>query len=236
MPLVCSYCDTTNPDVNTACLACGAPLENLSNPPRLEVVSAGQIATRPASTPTFATRELKQMGGSSEKLYLGALTTYSTIWRTLGEAISISVTAFILGLTGAATGYPIGAVLGALAVGFAVGITTKRYWLAALSAPLGALFGAVLWMIPWALGVGPGGMVYTIAFFAVLAALVGGRPGLERRNWWARARPWLGMGGSLLFVILGLLLGYSMRWLLNSLFTSEVLQLFVRILSEGWSI
>jgi hypothetical protein len=79
-------------------------------------------------------------------------------------------------------------------------------------------------------------MVYTTAFFAGLAALVGGRPGLERRNWWARARPWLGMGGSLLFVILGLLLGYSMRWLLNSLFTSETLQHFVWMLAEGWSI
>jgi hypothetical protein len=236
MPLVCSYCNTINPDANTACLACGAPLENLGTPPRLEVVSAGQFATQPASTSTFSMQEFKQIGDSSEQLYLSALTTYSTIWRTMGEAISISVTAFILGLTGAATGHPLGAVLGALAVGFAVGITTKRYWLAALSAPLGALFGAVLWMVPWALGVGLGGMVYTIAFFAGLAALVGGRPGLERRNWWARARPWLGMGGSLLFVILGLLLGYSMRWLLNSLFTSETLQHFVWMLSEGWSI
>lgn len=218
--IVCDWCQTNNSAQEAYCVACGAPLEKTAikpagdPPPSPRPVSKSSISPG-ASVPLgggVTTADLKQVGDSTERLFYGALNAYGMVWQTLAEAIAIGVTALLLGLVGAALRNGLLALLGAVVLGLLVGLLRKNLWLTMLGAPFGALLGAGLWLLPWSLGAGPGGMLPTSWFFAMLGAVIGGRRA-PRPGWWDKLRPFLGALGGLAFGLLGLAFGAGARWI-----------------------
>jgi hypothetical protein len=214
--LVCSWCGTVNDAEAASCLACGAPLEQQrKTPPPPQQTTARKPPPPPRVE--FGTRELKKMGESSEQVYTTALGAYAAVWRTLGEALGIAVAGFIMGFIGGASGLAVFGALAATAIGVVVGLTTKNFWFSALSAPFGALLGAVIWTPLWALGAPLQGMLLSAWIGAALLARLGGYPAPRRKNWWQNLRPLLGALGGLLFGLLGMLLGLGVNWAAGAL-------------------
>jgi hypothetical protein len=205
--IICEYCATSNPWEANTCLACGGPLTRpAADPtPRITTVTTPE---KPAKPPT---EELLKVGEKADEVYFTVLNTYAIAWRTLGEAISIGLTGFILGFVGGSTGVFFPGVLGAILVGLAVGFTRKQFYVVLISAPAGLLLGLGLGATVWALSGGPQVMVYTGLVFAIVGAILGGRRSLPfgRRNCWEKSRPLLGALGGLAFGLLGTLSGWG---------------------------
>lgn len=218
MRLVCAYCNSVNEAGGKNCVACGAALPAAVFPD--PVAQANKISPSDVQLPPDPDVErLKEAGKKAEQVYSTALNAYAVLWRTLGEALAIAVAAFALGLIGGATGAAFAGLLGAALMGGVVGSVVKHYLLVAISAPLGALLGAGVWGLAWALGAGPGGMVYAASLGAIVLAWVGGRrilPG--KQNIWERLRPFLGALGGVLFALLGVGLGLGLRAAVQALF------------------
>jgi len=213
--VICSWCLTVNPEGQQSCQACGAPLEKPApEPPAQAQKPGGQL---PPVQKEFTTQDLRKAGETAEEVYSRALGAYSLAWRTLGEALAIGVAAFILGLAGAATRQAVLGVAAGVVLGALVGVTTKNFWLTIFGAPLGALAGAALWLLPWALGAGAGGVLYTAFGLAVLGAILGQRRLNGPKGRYERLRPWLGAAGGLLFALLGALLGAGLDWIARAL-------------------
>jgi hypothetical protein len=215
---ICEYCATRNPWEATTCLACGGPLERpLADPtPQVSTVTTAEKPTKPP------TKDLRQATEKADELYFMAWNTYAIAWRTVGEAISIALTGFILGFIGGATATYFPGVLGAMLVGLAVGLTRKQFYLVLISAPAGLLLGLGLGALSWMLGSGPQIMVYTGMVFAIIGAVLGGRrkPPFRRRNCWEKARPFLGTLGGFAFGLFGTLLGWGISSGIQALITA----------------
>jgi hypothetical protein len=207
--IICAYCNTVNDARETTCLACGAPLEapRPQYRPRPKPAPVEPVVTILPTRPQ--TEDLRIAGQKVEKVYDAVVNTYAIAWRTVGEAISIALTGFALGLIGGATGAGGAGLIGGALVGLAVGLANKMVWFAALSAPLGAFLGCLLWGLAMLFGAGPRGLVYAAMVFAGVTALVGSRS--SRKIWWDYVRPFLGMAGGLAFSLLGLLIGWLLR-------------------------
>ena len=219
--IVCEYCDSVNnTDIGT-CLACGAPL--IVRFPRpatksLPVKSKQFPQSKPESRPEA---QLLKVGEKAEEGYFAVMNTYAIAWRTLGEAVAIAVAGFILGFVGGATEMFFPGVFFAMALGVAVGLTRKNFYLVLASAPVGTLIGLAVGAIPWVLGSAPQVMVFSAGVFAIIGALTAGRKNLPfgRRNWWEKARPFLGGLGGFLFGLLGALLGWGMISTIQTIFS-----------------
>ena len=198
--LVCEYCTTVNPWDAKSCLACGGPLTRpkVDLEPKVTTVKSDEKAPKPQS------EDIKKAAEKADDVYFTLWNTYAIAWRTVGEAISIALTGFILGFVGGATGAIFPGILGAILVGLAVGLTRKQFYIVLISAPAGLLLGLGLGALTWALGSGPQTMVYTGLFFAIVGAVLGGRRNLpfSQRNCWEKARPVLGALGGLGFGII----------------------------------
>ncbi len=220
--IACSYCKTLNSRQADRCVACGAPLEfDAPLPPPPPPVKTGGIdpsqfmarAKSAAMNEPVVSPEVKKATEMADKVFQTAMLTYYIFWRTVAEALAISVTAFALGLIGVATEMHLAGVAGAVLVGLVVGITSKHTWWVVLSAPLGLLAGCLIWICPWAVGLGPKGMVITGALGAMFAARLGAQN--IRRTWWEWVRPFLAMLLALALALVGLALGAGMKWLVD---------------------
>ena len=162
---------------------------------------------RPSKKPE---EDLRKIGEKVDDAYFIALNTYDIAWRTVAEAIAISVSAFIIGAAGGAAGVGFLGVLGGIALGIAVGLTQKNFYITLISAPGGAMIGLVMGAIFWVTG---SSKIYPViaALFAILGAMIGGRrqAAFTRRNWWEKLRPFFGALGGLVFGLLGSALGWG---------------------------
>lgn len=209
--IVCTYCKTLNESGSQACIACGAPLEE----------GAPVMETQPDPLP-FTIQPLENMKQANDldeiqKALLPASYALGAVWRTLGEALAIGLTAFGLGVIGAIVDMAFWALLGAALVGIAVGLSTKKFWPTILGAPLGAFSGMLVGGILWAVGLGATWVLFTSIIGAILGAVVGSRRRAAASNWWDRLRPWLGVLGGIFFGVIGLFVGESFQQLIRLL-------------------
>lgn len=222
--IACQWCATLNDSAAAVCKACGGPLEVEAAPyppPKAYSVQPAPVPASPVEPAPAA--EIDELAKGAEKLVQGAAGAYSLFWRTLGEALGIAVSCLVLGLFGGAIGAGGWALLACAAVGLGVGLTTKPFWLSALSAPLGALFGALIGLAIWLAGVRiPVAALLPAAGMALLAAIVGGSRGGVYPGW-QRLRPILGLLGGLIFGVGGVLLGWllqrGVQFLFSAVFT-----------------
>lgn len=216
--VICSWCQTVNDFEAGNCLACGAPLDEPA-PEQTDRPNHVAIPTGKAIPLTEEpdTEDLRKAGDVAEKIYSGAIGAYSLAWRTLGEALAIGIASFILGLAGGATRQTVLGIVAGVCLGALVGATSKNFWLTILGAPLGALLGAAAWLLPWALGAGVRGVLYTSFGLALLGALIGQRHVGGAKNRYEKLRPWLGAAGGFLFALLGALLGLGLDWVSRAL-------------------
>jgi hypothetical protein len=205
--IVCEYCKTSNPRDAGACLACGGPLVR----PKVDLepkVTTVQSSEEPEQ---IQSEDIQKAAEKADDLYFMAWNTYAIAWRTVGEAIAIALTGFILGFVGGATESIFPGILGATLVGLAVGVTRKQFYIVLISAPAGLLLGLGFGAAIWFLGGVPQVMVYTGLVFAITGAFIGGRRSLpfKHRNCWEKSRPFLGALGGFVFGILGSLIGWG---------------------------
>lgn len=216
----CQWCETLNDAAAEVCMACGGPLEVEAAPyppPKLYTVAPAPAQAAPIPAAGKQPDEIDELAKNAEKLAQSAIGAYSLFWQTLGEALGIAVSCLVLGFFGGAIGGGGWALLASAAVGLAVGLTTKPFWLAALSAPVGALLGAVIGLALWLVGVRiPILALLPGAVLALLAAFLGGsRAGMFQG--WQRLRPFLGLIGGFAFGLGGVLLGRLLQLLIQFL-------------------
>jgi hypothetical protein len=212
----CQYCSTLNPTEEESCLACGAPLINIQPVNIHKHKNAEQaIIEEPLKTKEV---ELKKIGEAADDVYFKVYNTYAIAWRTVGEAIAIAVSSFIIGLAGGATQMQALGIIGAVLLGATVGFTHKIFYFVLVSAPAGALLGLLIGGIVW-VTITPQAMVFIVTGVSILAAILGGRRvrPFKRRNWWEKARPFLGALGGLGFGMLGMLVGWGIRSAIDAL-------------------
>lgn len=218
--IACQWCGVLNDEVAAECVACGGPLEAEVAPyppPKLYTVEPALAPATPMAAVEKRPGEIDELAQGAEKLMQGAAGAYSLFWQTLGEALGIAVSCLVLGFFGGAIGGGGWALLACAAVGLAVGLTTKPFWLAALSAPLGALLGAVIGLAFWLVGMRvPAVALLPGAVLALLAALLGGKRGGVFQGW-QRLRPFLGLIGGFAFGLGGVLLGRLLQLLVQYL-------------------
>jgi hypothetical protein len=212
MMTTCEYCATANPKEALVCIACGAPLPTpkpkSTLTPQVEIVSTKV----PTSTQKISAQEIRQTGEKLDKVYATAFSTYATLWRTLAEAAVIAITGFGIGFVGGAIGPATIGVIGATVVGLVVGLSRKNYYLTLLGAPIGLIVGVLFSVLLWFLKASPTIIVLVITLGSILAAWIGSyQTPFSRLNWWEKARPWLGTAGGFAFGLLGALLGYGVR-------------------------
>ncbi len=209
----CPYCKSQNSSNVEHCIACGAPLEKPVAPK--VVKPAPKKPIHPALKEKRPEEIAQKIGEKVEDAYY----VYAVGWRTFAEALAIAVATFIIGVASGATGLAYWGLLCTVAVGVAVGLTGKMFYLALISAPLGALIGLGIGAVPLILGM-PKILPVSMTLFAVLGAILGGRrrTDFKYRNWWEKARPFLGGVGGLLFGFLGTLLGIGIQQILARLF------------------
>ncbi len=209
----CPYCKSQNSSNAEHCIACGAPLEKLVAPKIVKPLPKSPI--HPALKEKRPEEIAQKIGEKVEDAYY----VYAVGWRTFAEALAIAVATFIIGVASGATGLAYWGLFGTVAVGVAVGLTRKMFYLALISAPLGALIGLGIGAVPLILGM-PKILPVSMTLFAVLGAVLGGRrrTDFKYRNWWEKARPFLGGVGGLLFGFLGTLLGIGIQQMLARFF------------------
>lgn len=210
----CQWCDTLNDPTLEVCIACGGPLEVEAAPyppPKLYTVQPAAAPLAPVPAAPAADTDIDELTKSAEKLVEGAAGAYSLFWRTLGEALGIAVSCVVTGFFGGAIGAGWWALLACAAIGIAVGMANKPFWLSALSAPVGALIGAVIGLALWLVGMRiPVLALLPAAGLALLAAFLGSSRGSTFQGW-ERLRPFLGLLGGLAFGTGGVLLGWLLK-------------------------
>jgi hypothetical protein len=213
--IICEYCETSNPQEVNTCLACGGPITR----PHVDSTPSVTTVDMQAKPEELPTEDILKIGEKADDVYFTILNTYAIAWRTVGEAISIALTGFILGFVGAVTGMYFPGVLGAVLVGMAVGLTRKQFYLVLISAPAGLLLGLGFGALSWMIGGEPQIMVFTGLVGAVIGAVLGGRrnPPFGQRNCWEKARPLLGAMGGLAFGLLGTFLGWGIASVIRTL-------------------
>jgi F0F1-type ATP synthase assembly protein I len=204
----CESCSTNNPRGAQACSACGAPFDIVVNEPHVKLAAAVSPRIQRENT-QFPKEEIQDAGEKVEEAYFTIIKTYSIAWRTVGEAIAIAVSGFIIGVVGGATGMSPWGVLGALIVGIAVGMTRKNFMVVVLSAPVASILGLFLGGLFWVSGY-PQMMVFCVSILAILGAALGGqqRGKFQSMNWWEKARPFLGALGGLGSGLFGMGVGF----------------------------
>ena len=199
----CQYCRTNNSARAKTCIACGSPIEK----PKQPKTKTKKIPTTPEDK---AIQEMKAVGEKADDVYFTVMNTYAIAWRTIGEAISIAISATIIGLVGGATGMHAIGVIGAILTGIAVGLTRKNFYIVLISAPAGAIIGLIIGGIFWLL-ISPKIMVFVVVTLATLGAVLGGKfkQPFNRRKLWEKIRPFLGGLGGLAFGVIGMLVGWG---------------------------
>jgi hypothetical protein len=80
-----------------------------------------------------------------------------------------------------------------------------------IAAPVATLVGIAAWAIAWAMGAGPGGMVFTATVLACVTALIGARRRVRPLGCGGTVRPVLGALGGLGVSLVGLLVGLAIQ-------------------------
>ena len=203
--LICAYCHTQNPLDKHSCLACGAPLPKMLQP--APVVSK----PKPIAAPDIPLDTVRKAGEEVDKLFTTAVYAYSLLWRTVAEALVITLVGLGIGITAGTTGVPFLGVTGGVLVGLAVGWAIKAAYFTMLMAPAGMVLGAVFGLLLWAVGL-PRLVVLPMIALAVIGGWLGGRRvPFRRRNTWEKIRPLLGMLGGLGFGLIGTLIGWGLQ-------------------------
>jgi hypothetical protein len=215
--IICEYCNTPNPWEASTCLACGGPISQ----PKVDLTIKATTVETPPKSEDLSKEDIQKIGEKADDVYFTVLNTYTIAWRTIGEAISIALTGFILGFVGGTTGMYFPGVLGAILIGLAVGLTHKQFYLVLISAPVGLLLGLGFGAFSWMMGGESQIMVFTGMVGAVIGAILGGRrnPPFSQRNCWEKARPLLGAMGGFAFGLLGTLIGWGIRETVKTIMT-----------------
>ena len=203
--LICVYCHTQNPLDKHSCLACGAPLPKLPQP--APVVSK----PKPTVSPDISLDTVRKGGEEVDKLFTNAVYAYSLLWRTVAEALVITVVGLGIGVTAGATGVPFLGVMGGVLVGLAVGWAIKAAYFTLLMAPAGMVLGAVFGLVLWTVGLSRAVVLPMIGLAVVGGWLGGRRVPFKRRNTWEKVRPFLGTLGGLGFGLIGTLIGWGLQ-------------------------
>lgn len=188
------------------CIACGAPSnDNLQKKSIKSKPKIPQISTQPSKS---FEEEMNQVVEKTGEAYLKVMNTYAIAWRTIGEAIAIAVSGFIVGVVGGATEMFFWGIFGAITIGIAVGFTHKNFMMVLISGPLASIVGLLISAFFW-IGGWSGASVFVVTIVTVFGSILGGkrRPLFKSRNYWEKARPILGALGGVFFGILGTLLG-----------------------------
>ena len=202
---ICAYCHTQNPLDKHSCLACGAPLPKM--PPAVPVVSK----PKPSASTDIPLETVRKGGEEVDKLFTNAVYAYSLVWRTVAEALVITVVGLGIGITAGAIGVPLLGVAGGVLVGLAVGWAIKAAYFTLLMAPVGMVLGAVFGLVLWVVGL-PRAVVLPMIVLAAIGGWLGGRRvPFRRRNTWEKVRPFLGMLGGLGFGLIGTLIGWGLQ-------------------------
>ncbi len=193
----------------------GAPLEKPVQQKTPTPAPSPQKPIHPALQKESPEKIVQKITEKAEDAYY----VYAIGWRTLAEALAIAVSAFIIGAASGITGLSYWGLLGGIAVGVTVGLTWKNFYFAVISAPLGAIFGLALGILLPFFGL-PWGIPILITIFSAWGAKLGGspRPNFKYRNWWEKARPFLGGFGGFIFSLLGLMLGLGIEKMISNLF------------------
>jgi hypothetical protein len=203
--LICVYCHTQNLLDKHSCLACGAPLPKL--PPPVPVVSK----PKPSASTDIPLETVRKGGEEVDKLFTNAVYAYSLVWRTVAEALVITVVGLGIGIIAGATGVPLLGVAGGVLVGLAVGWAIKAAYFTLLMAPVGMVLGAVFGLVLWVAGL-PRAVVLPMIVLAATGGWLGGRRvPFRRRNTWEKVRPFLGLLGGLGFGLIGTLIGWGLQ-------------------------
>ncbi len=197
---VCDYCHTNNPPGSQKCEACGAPLASLvTNTPQRSTPPPVQ-PTSPSVDPVKLSQAQENVEKIEEVVQQGRY-LYAILWRTVAEAFSIAVSTLLLGIiAGGIERWWLGVLAGTI-LGIVVGFANKPYWLAAISAPGGVIFGTLFWLPVWLISGNLPGMLASASFFGLLTAALGSRKRPD--NGWEKIRPLLGGLGGFLFASLG---------------------------------
>ncbi len=195
----CSYCLAKNPVSEKNCVACGAPLPELSR-----LTPPTQAKSAPPS------REIDE--DKTVKVAHKVAMAYGNFWQSFMEAIVIAAVGFGIGFTGALIDFPVAGVLGAGIVGLCVGLTIRYSIFTLFSTPLGLLVGSLLSVTAAVMKFPPISYVILLTLCASLGAVLGGmRIPFRFRSRWHKLRPVLGTVGGLCFGFLGSLLGTGLH-------------------------
>jgi len=210
----CDYCGTKVPENSLFCLACGAPFTH----PESDLELQKRTPSLNLGSPEQQDAEFSKAAEQVDEAYFKIMNVYTVAWRTVGEAIAITISAFIIGMVGAVTQRIFWGIVGAAAIGIAVGLTRKNFYLTLLSAPIGTILGICISTLFFITGK-EGLVVFIVSFAAILGAILGVKPPgwFGQKNVWEKARPYLGALGGLGFGILGSLLGSGIKGILTFL-------------------
>lgn len=218
----CIYCGASNPVGANRCVACGAPIDIPVTPPvRVTVVNTPRATVSPVVSKDTTPEQIRDAleaapinnslkeGLMAAGAGLGTLGIGTFFARTAAEAASIAFSAFMVGYFAAATGNFLIAAAGGLVIGLTVGLVVKRPLAVLLSAPLGTIAGlAAGYFLQSSM---PGWPLIPLlgTVGGALLGLLGGKRGSTSgvAKWYTRFRPLLGMGGGLLFAVLGYVIG-----------------------------
>ncbi|MBI9050936.1 MAG: hypothetical protein JEZ00_16055 [Anaerolineaceae bacterium] len=199
MRLVCEYCQSSNPNNEKDCIACGAPL------PKVKKKSVPKKNINKNSS-------LLKKEDKSVELATQAARLYSSIWLAIFDAIIIAAVSFTLGLAGGVFNQTVLGVLGAAALGISVGLTVKGGILTLISAPLGLLIGSFLCIAAMIFHLPPFVYMLLLSICTCLAAMLGGHKSpYKYRTIWYKIRPFLGMAGGILFGVIGMGIGLGLQ-------------------------
>jgi hypothetical protein len=121
---LCLYCQTINSSGLESCAACGAPLTTtpqiLNSEKEKKSIPVAEIKPKPEKEYLDTAKKLGKDADELSKQVWGA---YGLFWRTVGEAITIALVSFGLGVIGGATSLPIWGIIAGIGFGVIYG-----YW------------------------------------------------------------------------------------------------------------
>ena len=217
---LCLYCQTINSSDQESCAACGAPLTTTKQTFNSEIerksIPFEEIKTKPEKE---YLETAKKVGKDADELSKQVWGLYGLFWRTIGEAITIAVVSFGLGVIGGATSLPVWGIIAGITFGILVGIVIKSYLWLLVGTPIGFIIGAVVGILLSVLGLGPTIILFVVFLFSSFSVFIGGHIRKPRqKNIYEKIRPLLGGIGGFIFSLIGVGIGLGLAALVTQLY------------------
>ncbi len=217
---LCLYCQTINPLSKKSCIACGAPLTAISHeiPTKKEKNYDPDVKINQQPEKVILDTA-KKIGKDADQLTNQAWGLYGLFWRTVGEALTIALVSFGLGVVGGAVSLPFWGIISGISFGVLVGLVYKSYLWLLVGTPIGFVIGAAIGILLSLIGIRQEFILVTIFVFSCLAVFIGGQfRSLNYKNRYEKFRPYLGGLGGFVFSLIGMGIGLGLAALVNQLF------------------